>query len=138
MSSEIKLKWNGDHKQWITDYQDLLDNKRIGDVTDKDNKPAEPSGPWPIATTAASFIERVALYDDVMLEASGIIASGAKANNTRRQVKAEQITADVLAQYARANTRNEKAAATTAAATAASTAAFLIDGSLLIVNTFGQ
>jgi len=38
MSSDIKLKWNGDHKQWITDFQDLLDNKRIGEVTDQDNK----------------------------------------------------------------------------------------------------
>ena len=44
-----------------------------------------------------------------MLEASGIIATGAKTHNTRRQVKEEQITADVLAQYTRANTRNEKA-----------------------------
>jgi hypothetical protein len=41
--------------------------------------------------------------------ASGIIATGAKTNNTRRQVKAEAITADVLAQYTRSNSRNEKA-----------------------------
>ena len=114
MSSDIKLKWNGDHKQWITDYQDLLDNKRIGEVTDKDNKPIAASEPWPIATTAASYITRVALYEDhdmawTMLEASGIMATGAKTHNTRRQVKEEQITADVLAQYTRANTRNEKA-----------------------------
>ena len=114
MSSDSKLKWNGDHKQWITDYQDVLDNKRIGDVTDKENKPADPNDSWPIATTAASFIEQVALYEDhdiawEMLEASGIIATGAKTHNTRRQVKEEQITADVLAQYTRANTRNEKA-----------------------------
>ena len=63
MSSDIKLKWNGDHKQWITDFQDLLDNKRIGEVTDKDNKPIAASDPWPIATTAESYIERVALND---------------------------------------------------------------------------
>ena len=114
MSSDSKFQWNGDHKQWITDYQDVLDNKRIGDVTDKENKPADPSDSWPIATTAASFIERVALYEDhdiawEMLEASGIMASGAKTNHTRRQIKAEVITDDVLAQYARANARNEKA-----------------------------
>ena len=114
MSSDSKFQWNGDHKQWITDYQDVLDNKRIGDVTDKENKPADPSDSWPIATTAASFIERVALYEDhdiawEMLDASGIMASGAKTNHTRRQIKAEVITDDVLAQYARANARNEKA-----------------------------
>ena len=114
MSSDIKLKWNGDHKQWITDYQDVLDNKRIGEVTDKDNKPIAASDPWPIATTAESYVERVAMYEDhdtawTMLEASGIIATGAKTNHTRRQVKVEAITADVLAQYTRANARNEKA-----------------------------
>ena len=57
---------------------------RIED-TDKENKPADPSDSWPIATTAASFIDRVALYEDhdiawEMLEASGIIATGAKTN----------------------------------------------------------
>ncbi len=114
MSSDNKLTWNGDHKQWRTDFQDTLDNKRIGEVTDKDNKPEETGEPWPIATTDESFIARVALYEDheiawEMLEASGIIAQGAKTNSARKHVKKEQATPDVLAQYARANKRNEQA-----------------------------
>ena len=114
MSSDNKLTWNGDHKQWRTDFQDTLDNKRIGEVTDKDNKPEETGEPWPIATTDESFIARVALYEDheiawEMLEASGIIAQGAKTSSARKHVKKEQATPDVLAQYARANKRNEQA-----------------------------
>ena len=56
----------------------------------------------------------MALYEDheiawEMLEASGIIAQGAKTSSARKHVKKEQATPDVLAQYARANKRNEQA-----------------------------